>query len=78
MSIKKDNYNKNKELFNKIFSLYEIANEPEFVDHQRLELHIGGKQWQSYLLPTGLPTHKKKRIMIIADKDIISNPKDLD
>lgn len=58
------------------YRLYSVKDEPELVDQQHLELHAGSKKWQGYLLPTGLPTDKKKRARIIATKEIISAPID--
>ncbi|PJE65519.1 hypothetical protein COU91_01240 [Candidatus Saccharibacteria bacterium CG10_big_fil_rev_8_21_14_0_10_47_8] len=60
------------------YRLYEVKDEPKLVDQKHLELHVGRKKWQGYLLPTGLPTDKKKRARIIATKEIISAPKGSD
>lgn len=58
------------------YRIYLVKDEPKLVDQQHLELHVGRKDWQGYLLPTGLPTDKKKRSRIIATKEIISAPRD--
>ncbi len=60
------------------YRLYNVKDEPKFIDQQHLELHAGRKRWQGYLLPTGLPIDKKKRARIIATKEIISAPKGSD
>lgn len=58
------------------YRLYAVEDEPKIVDQQHLELHVGRKRWQGYLLPTGLPTDKKKRARVIATKEIIPTPRD--
>ncbi len=54
------------------YRLYEVKNEPAFTDLQHLELYVGNKIWQGYLLTTGLPTDKKKRNRIIPTSEIIT------
>src|SRR3989344_2155664 len=46
------------------YRLYSVKDEPKLVDQQHLELHVGRKKWQGYLLPTGLPAGVKKRARI--------------
>ncbi|HVT00756.1 MAG TPA: hypothetical protein VHE53_00810 [Patescibacteria group bacterium] len=43
------------------YRLYEVKNEPDFVDLKHLELFIGEGNWQGYLLPTGLPDGRIRR-----------------
>lgn len=54
------------------YRLYDVDDEPDFVDKNHLELFVGEGIWQGYLLPTGLPTQKKKRNRIIPTNDIIT------
>jgi len=54
------------------YRLYQVENEPEFVDTLHLELSIGESEWQGYLLITGFPTNKKMRSRIIPTNEIIS------
>jgi hypothetical protein len=54
------------------FRLYDVENEPKFIDNQHLELLIGDGQWQGYLLLTGLPTAQKIRSRIIPTKELIT------
>lgn len=54
------------------YVLYEVEDEPELIDQQHLELEVGEKKWQGYLLPTGLPTSQKFRSRIIPTKEVIS------
>ncbi len=58
------------------YRLYAVKDEPNLVDEPHLELHTGKRKWQGYLLPTGLPTNKKKRALIIPTPEVISNPTD--
>jgi len=54
------------------YRLYDVRNEPDFVDLKHLELLAGEGVWQGYLLPTGLPTIEKKRNKIIPAKEVIT------
>lgn len=54
------------------YRLYEVEYEPDFTDLLHLELYVGETMWQGYLLPTGLPTDKKKRNRIIPTDEIIT------
>lgn len=54
------------------YKLYDVKDEPDFVDLQHLELEVGKNTWQGYLLPTGLPDNKDKRNRIIPTKEVIS------
>lgn len=53
------------------YQLYDIKNEPEFVDLPHLQLEVGSDKWQAYLLPNGLPGKKEKRHRIIPTEEII-------
>lgn len=57
------------------YRMYEVKNELKFVDLTHLELYVGDGTWQGYLLPTGLPTDKKRRNRIIPTKETITNSK---
>ena len=53
------------------YRMYEIRNEPRYVDLVHLELSVDAKTRQGYLLLTGLPNSKKIRSRIIpTDEDI--------
>jgi hypothetical protein len=54
------------------YRLYEVDDEPQLSDQQHLELNVGERAWQGYLLPTGLPTNQKKRARIIPTKEIVT------
>ena len=54
------------------YRMYEVKDEPDFVDLVHLELCVGDGVWQGYLLPTGLPTDEKKRNRIIPTNEIIT------
>lgn len=56
------------------YRLYHVKDEPDFIDQLHLELHAGKRQWQGYLLPTGLPTGRKKRSLIVPTPEVISSP----
>ena len=54
------------------YRLYEVKDEPDLTDLQHLELYVGDKTWQGYLLTTGLPTDEKKRNRIIPTNETIT------
>ncbi len=54
------------------YRLYEVKDEPKLTDLNHLELLAGESVWQGYLLPTGLPSDKKKRNRIIPTHEIIT------
>lgn len=54
------------------YRLYEVDNEPKLVDTLHLELSIGERDWQGYLLITGFPTKRKMRSRIIPTYERIS------
>ena len=54
------------------YRMYEVKDEQDLTDLVHLELLAGDGVWQGYLLPTGLPTDKKKRNRIIPTKEIIT------
>lgn len=54
------------------FRLYDVTDEPKLSDQLHLELSVGEGVWQGYLLPTGLPTNKKKRNRIIPTVEVIT------
>lgn len=58
------------------YYLYDVDDEPFLSDQIHLELEVGSKQWQGYLLLSGLPDLEKKRGRIIPTQEIITgNPK---
>lgn len=66
----------NRDLAMGIYQLYEVEDEPYLTDLQHLELEFGEHAWQSYLLPTGLPTSKDARTRFIPTTEIITgNPR---
>lgn len=54
------------------YRLYNVKDEPKLSDQLHLELQIGYRSWQGYLLPTGLPTNTKKRNRIIPTHELIT------
>lgn len=54
------------------YRIYDVEDEPSLVDHQHLELEIGGGDWQGYLLITGLPDSDKIRARVIPTHEIIT------
>lgn len=54
------------------YRLYDVKDEPKLSDQLHLELYVGPETWQGYLLPTGLPTEKKKKNRIIPTKEVIT------
>ena len=57
------------------YHMYMVEDEPKLSDQLHLELEVGHKSWQGYLLPTGLPTRQRKRTRIIPTREIIAgNP----
>ena len=55
---------------------YDVTEEPKLSDQQHLELNVGERLWQGYLLPTGLPAGTKTRSRIIPTKEVISSRRD--
>ena len=53
------------------YNLYQVKDEPNYVDLPHLELSVG-KKWQGYLLLTGLPTKNKIRSRIVPTDEVIS------
>ncbi len=53
------------------YRLYQVEDEPELADLQHLELNVGERLWQGYLLLTGLPGDKKKRGRIIPTAETV-------
>ncbi|MDL2341669.1 MAG: hypothetical protein QFB87_01145 [Patescibacteria group bacterium] len=57
------------------YKLYDVIDEPELSDQMHLELEVGAKQWQGYLLLTGLPDSHHLRARIIPTAETITgNP----
>ena len=54
------------------FTLYEVDDETGIADLTHLELEVGEDIWQSYLLLSGLPNEKRKRVRIIPTKEVIT------
>lgn len=52
------------------YRLYDVDNEPKLSDQLHLELAVGEDAWQGYLLPTGLPTGKKRRSRVIPTTEV--------
>lgn len=55
-----------------IYRLYAVDDQPWLPRRQQLELNVGARLWQGYLLPAGLPTGSKKRSRIIPTKEVFS------
>lgn len=57
------------------YHIYDVIDEPTLSDQLHLELEVGHRAWQGYLLLTGLPTATKKRKRIVPTREIIAgNP----
>jgi hypothetical protein len=56
------------------YRLYDVEDDPEFSDHQHLELFVGNGQWQGYLLLTGLPADDQTKRRIIPTAECITRP----
>lgn len=54
------------------YRIYTVKDEPKYVDLRHLELLVGPRTWQGFLLLTGLPNEKKIRSRIVPTKEIIS------
>jgi hypothetical protein len=54
------------------YRLYDVKDEPDLTDLIHLELYVGERTWQGYLLPTGLPSGDKKRNRIIPTKEVVT------
>jgi hypothetical protein len=54
------------------YRLYDVDDEPDLTDLPHLELEVGGRVWQGYLLPTGLPAGAKLRSRIIPTHEHIT------
>ncbi len=56
------------------YRLYDVDDEPNLSDQQHLELNVGKRLWQGYLLLTGLPNDEHMRGRIIPTNEVISAP----
>lgn len=54
------------------YKLYDVKYEPRLVDLQHLELSVGPRRWQGYLLLTELPHARKIRSRIEPTEEVIS------
>jgi hypothetical protein len=54
------------------YRIYQVKNEPNFVDLQHLELKAGEGKWQGFLLLTGLPKITKIRSRIIPTREVVT------
>ncbi|MDQ5972738.1 MAG: hypothetical protein QG553_897 [Patescibacteria group bacterium] len=58
------------------YRLYEVEDEAYASDLTHLELEVGGRYWQGYLLLSGLPNDQKIRGRIIPTREVITdNPR---
>jgi len=55
------------------YCLYDLRSEPHLPGKQFLDLEVGDDTWQGYLLLTGLPTTRRKRVRIIASHEVVTN-----
>ena len=56
-----------------IYRIYNVEYEATLSDQLHLELNVGERLWQGYLLLTGLPNDNRKRTRIIPTKEVISS-----
>lgn len=54
------------------YRMYKVKDEQNLSNDIHLELQVGLGEWQGYILPTGLPTNKKKRSSILATKELVT------
>src|SRR5579871_4491960 len=54
------------------YSLYKVEDEISLSDHWHLELEVGLRAWQGYLLLSGLPNADKPKARIIPTTEIIT------
>lgn len=57
------------------YRIYEVEDEPDLADLRHLELNVGERLWQGYLLLTGLPDDDKKSSRIIPTHEVVSRHK---
>ena len=55
------------------YRLYGVEDEPNLKDLPHLELEVASDIWQGYLLLTGLPDNRRKRVRIIPTNELIAN-----
>jgi len=55
------------------YRIYEVEKEADYVDLQHMELSLGPRAWQGYLLLTGLPTTTKIRSRIVPTDEVIGS-----
>lgn len=53
------------------FYLFDVKDEPDYIDLLHLELGIGENLYQGYLLPRGLPKKSNEKHKIIPTKEVI-------
>lgn len=53
------------------FRLYDVKDELRLPGKQLLTLEVGADIWQGYLLPTGLPTARRKRVRILIAHQVV-------
>ncbi|HSX02154.1 MAG TPA: hypothetical protein VLI05_02445 [Candidatus Saccharimonadia bacterium] len=56
------------------YRLYEAESEARFASQQHLELLVGKRHWQGYLLPAGLPDGSQLRVRLIPTLECITLP----
>lgn len=54
------------------YRLYEVKDEPNLTAGMHLELHVGKRKWQSYLIEKGLPTIKNKKKPVASTNETIT------
>jgi len=54
------------------YRIYDVKDEPKVTDLHHLELSLGPRKWQGYLLLTGLPDTKRIRRRIVPPEEVIS------
>jgi len=54
------------------YFLYNVTNETILTNCLHLELLLGKRKWQAYILPLGFPTKKQRNVKILPTKEIIT------
>lgn len=60
------------------YRLYDVKDEFDLADVPHLELLVGEGKWQGYIVPSGIPSGKRKQSVIMPTGEIITKTKSYD